>query len=658
MEQRLITNGTLTAFKDLIAGNTVYVDKTKFACELAVDRSSILLTRPRRMGKSTMCLTLEYLFSKGTVGTEGLYCHEHWPVKERYFVLRFDWSDITPKSREDFVFRVLEELKAYANYFGLSLPQDCSLSSILKYLITNIIAKLDDDSFLAQHPELVDGDRPFSRDNLVLLIDEYDAPLSKILDKPALFDEIRSEFMDFFSSVKSLPYFRFVFITGVSSYAQTSIFSGANQFINISLDDNYATCCGYTQKEIEHYFAPELVKAQTALNLSYDELMANLGYFYDGYLFCRSQGASVSSNKIFNPVSVSLFLRTPTNGFLNYWGETGAKSTFLFKLLKLCSEALISDLLKKLFADVPETYKSLDPSVIDYIKAWVPALTLSVDVDDNNQQNNRLLEVPTDKLIVKIDNINALNIRNAIPILFQAGYLAIKAIDSNKAKLGLANHEVAATLKSLLMDDSIFTDSDPFSLSKKFSSLDMSASEIFAIFHAGGETLAKFLDDLLNTAPEQLFAPQNHENVITFIIFLALDRTPMAVGREVHYVQGRADLVLYKSNEESLLSDSVIEFKVARQGENVLKKLAAGAKQIVDKRYGISYKNPDPVRYCIVFSNDLRQVGAIGAVTGDGSYEVTYLSSKLTKRGTLRAMYRKATSKAKQAKHVSSSDKD
>ena len=101
---------------------------------------------------------------------------------------------------------------------------------------------------------------------------------------------------------------------------------------------------------------------------------------------------------------------------------------------------------------------------------------------------------------------------------------------------------------------------------------------------------------------------------------------------------------MYKSNEESLLSDTVIEFKVARQGENVLKKLAAGAKQIVDKRYGISYQNPDPVRYCIVFSNDIRQVGAIGAVKGDGSYEVTYLSSKLTKRGTLRAMYRKATS--------------
>ena len=630
MEQRLITNGTLTAFKDLIAGNTVYVDKTKFACELAVDRSSILLTRPRRMGKSTMVLTLEYLFSKGTVGTEGLYCHEHWPVKERYFVFRFAFNEIKRCSFGEFKDKLFQLFSNYTSYFGIELNRDLDSHLAFKQLIECSVKKLSDESFLAKHPELQDIERPLCNDNVVLLIDEYDAPLAENLDNSAVFNEIKEEYKALFSTIKNISNFRFVFLTGVSSYAQTSIFSGANQFINISLDDNYATCCGYTQKEIEHYFAPELVKAQTALNLSYDELMAKLSYFYDGYLFCRSQAAAVSSNKIFNPVSVSLFLRTPTNGFLNYWSETGAKSTFLFKLLKLCSEALISDLLKKLFADVPETYKSLDPSVIDYIKAWVPALTLSVDVDDNNQQNNRLLEVPTDKLIVKIDNINALNTTNAIPILFQAGYLAIKAIDSNKAKLGLANHEVAETLKSLLTDDSIFTDSDPFSLSEKFSKLDMPANEIFTIFHTGGETLAKFLDDLLNTAPEQLFAPQNHENVLTFVISLALNAKPMAIGREVHYVLGRADLVLYKSDEEELLSDIVIEFKIARQGENVLKKLAAGAKQIVDKRYGISYKTPDPVRYCIVFSNDLRQVGAIGAVKGDGSYEVTYLSSKLT----------------------------
>ena len=644
MDQRLITDGTLTSFEDFIAGKYVYVDKTKFACELAKGRSSILLTRPRRMGKSTMCLTLEYLFSKGTVGTEGLYCHDHWPVTKRYFVMHLNWCNISPKSGGDFAFHVVDELKTYAYYFGLTLPQDRSLPNIFKYLITNIIAKLNEDSFLSQHPELVNGDRPFSRDNLVLIIDEYDTPLAENLDNSAVFDEIKKEYEVLLATIKSIPYFRFVFLTGITSYNWNSISACANQFINISFYDDYATCCGYTLKEIEHYFAPELVNAQTALNLSYEELMAKLSYFYDGYLFCRSQAAAVNSNKILNPVTVSMFLTRPKKGFINYWHKTGANSTFIFKLLNLCSEALIGDVLDKFFADAPETRKSLDPSVIDYIKAWVPALALSVDVDDNNEQNHRLLKVPTNRLTVKLDIGSPLNKYNAIPILFQAGYLTIKAIKNDQALLGFANHEVASSLKSILRDNSLFIDADPFGLSKKFFRLKMPANEIFAIFHAGDETLANFLDDLLNTAPEQLFAAHESENLLSYLIYLALDHAQLSIERDVHYVLGRADLVLYKSSEESLLSDTVIEFKVARQGENVLKKLAAGAKQIVDKRYGISYKNPDPVRYCIVFSNDLRQVGAIGAVKGDGSYEVTYLSSKLTKRGTLRSMYRKATS--------------
>ncbi|MGN8852068.1 AAA family ATPase [Anaerobiospirillum succiniciproducens] len=644
MDQRFITDGTLTSFEDFIAGKYVYVDKTKFACELAKGRSSILLTRPRRMGKSTMCLTLEYLFSKGTVGTEGLYCHDHWPDKERYFVFRFMFNEINASSSEKFKHGFIQQIKLYAEYFGISIELDSDIDEIFLSLISGSLKRLSDESFLAQHPELHDVERPLCTDSVVLLIDEYDAPLAENLENSAVFDEIKKEYKVLLATIKNMTSFRFVFLTGVTSYNWNSISACANQFINISFDDRYATCCGYTLQEIEHYFAPELVKAQTALNLSYDELMAKLGHFYDGYLFCRTQAAAVNSNKILNPVTVSLFLTKPKKGFINYWHKTGANSTFIFKLLNLCSEALIGDVLNKLFADVPGTHKSLDPSVIDYIKAWVPALALSVDVDDNNEQNHRLLKVPTNLLTVKLDISSPLNKYNAIPILFQAGYLTIKAIKYDQALLGFANHEIATSLKSILRDKILFIDSDPFGLSKKFSRLKMPANEIFSIFHAGGETLAKFLDDMLNTAPEQLFAAHESENVLSYLIYLALDHGQLAIEREVHYVLGRADLVLYKSSEEGLLSDSVIEFKVARQGENVLKKLAAGAKQIVDKRYGISCQNPDPVRYCIVFSNDLRQVGAIGAVKGDGSYEVTYLSSKLTKRGTLRAMYRKATS--------------
>ena len=130
MGRRSITTGMLTSFKDFISGDTVYVDKTKFACELAKGRSSILLTRPRRMGKSTMCLTLEYLFSKGTVGTEGLYCHDHWPVKERYFVFRFMFNEINASSSEKFKHGFIQQIKLYAEYFGISIELDSDIDEI------------------------------------------------------------------------------------------------------------------------------------------------------------------------------------------------------------------------------------------------------------------------------------------------------------------------------------------------------------------------------------------------------------------------------------------------------------------------------------------------------------------------------------------------
>ena len=123
MESRFITDGTLVPFKDLIAGDTVYVDKTKFACELAKGRSSYLLTRPRRMGKSTMVSTLEYLFSKGTVGTEGLYCYDHWPETQRYFVFNLSFSKLDSDSVDAFKYNLFRKLNIYANYFGVGIHQ-------------------------------------------------------------------------------------------------------------------------------------------------------------------------------------------------------------------------------------------------------------------------------------------------------------------------------------------------------------------------------------------------------------------------------------------------------------------------------------------------------------------------------------------------------
>ncbi|MDY2797571.1 MAG: hypothetical protein SOV16_00020, partial [Anaerobiospirillum succiniciproducens] len=97
----------------------------------------------------------------------------------------------------------------------------------------------------------------------------------------------------------------------------------------------------------------------------------------------------------------------------------------------------------------------------------------------------------------------------------------------------------------------------------------------------------------------------------------------------------RADLVVYKPDLNILVEDTVFEFKLALHGENILTKLAEGTKQVIDKRYGLSVENPNPYRYCVVFSNDLRQVGAIEAINADGTSKTVYVSDKLNEDGTV-----------------------
>ena len=267
MTLRIITTGESLSFAQLINKTMVYVDKTKPICEMASTYAQYLLTRPRRMGKSTLVDTLEYLYSKGTVGTEGLYCHEHWPLNERFFVFHFSFNEIECLSFDAFKENLLQLFNNYAEYFGIELSRDIALNQTFKKLIECSLEKLSDDNFLAQHTELLDNVRPLNKDSVVLLIDEYDVPLADTLENKELFERIRSFYRVFFSTLKNMSCVRYQFLTGVSSYAQTNIFSGANQFKNISLNDEYATCCGYTQDEIEHYFAPELENAKEVLDL-------------------------------------------------------------------------------------------------------------------------------------------------------------------------------------------------------------------------------------------------------------------------------------------------------------------------------------------------------------------------------------------------------
>ena len=631
MERRLITNGYFASFEQLISSNKIYVDKTKFACELAKDEGAFLLTRPRRMGKSTMVSTLEYLFSKGTVGTEGLYCHEHWPDPNRYFVFHLDWSRSDISSVDDFKKSLNDYLDGWALYFGFEIPTNKILDWRFVFFFQACIAKLKDEEFLAAHPELKEGDRPFCSDRVVLLIDEYDAPLSRNLDNPELFEQLLPIYTSFFSTIKSLPCFRMVFITGVSSYSQTSIFSGANQFINISLDSDYATCCGYTREEIEHYFAPELKRAQEVTNLSHDELLKAMSYFYDGYSFSEK---AEEQTRVFSPVSVSLFLREPENGFENYWSNTGARSSFILKLLQQCNHAIVNKLLNSIYQNPIDKKTAVDASMADVFEGLFPVFSLAIDNSATNQANKQLLSIDVNSLIVKHDDIKAITLDNAIAILFQSGYLSIKEVKGSTAYLGLANHEVANSLANLLINELKNKPEGMPGVNHKLFSLFSDQDEVFERLHQGPQRIADLLNLILNCLDEKVFNEPNYDDVLTSAITMSLIFTGYAKQRDVKSLFGPADLVIYKQEIGVKVPDLLIEFKLARCSDDVIKKLDEGSKQMVDRKYGFSLLNSDPHRYCIVISKALKQVAAVSRINRDGIYAVEYQHPSLNANNT------------------------
>ena len=632
MERRLITNGYFTSFEELISGNKIYVDKTKFACELAKDEGAFLLTRPRRMGKSTMVSTLEYLFSKGTVGTECLYCHEHWPLTERYFVFRFDWSNFVVSSKEEFQQKFGQDLDLYAYYFGVEIPTNIRLALRFEILVKLCLEKLKDEAFLSQHPELKDVDRPLSSQKVVLLIDEYDAPLTRSQDKPELLEKIRLEFIEFFSSIKPLSYFRNVFITGVSSYAQSSIFSGANQFIDISLDEDFATCCGYTQEELERYFALELDNAQQELTLGRDELMTKLSHYYSGYLFNGQESSNVDSQRLFNTVSISRFLIKPTRSFDNYWGQTGSGSRFLLQLIKLGSQKVREQVIAKLYPHVLDALDQNDSKVTECLDAWTSLYLFELSSNALPKSQEHMICVDADSLKVDLSTDELFSADNAIAILYQAGYLAIQRVDCDKIYLCLANYDATKSLASVITDVRNYTHSSNYNFAALLRHLDELYQDAFV--HHQHQSIADFgiyMQRLLNTLPEGVVTKDNGHKLSAFFIYWLLNF--QAVKREsaakLDTEQGK--IIIYRptnTDKTKLVEDIILEFKHANS-EDTLTQLKSASAQLPANDSDTTPAATAPYHYCVLISPQHALVVAIDAKCADGSYQPVYRSDDL-----------------------------
>lgn len=278
----------ISSFGNIRLSDRVYVDKTAQIFSMVDKHSRVLLTRPRRFGKSLLVSVLNSLFRSGDQDFQGLKIEKLWKERKQNKVVLLDFS-VTCSSRfERFELNfVLHLLNSFSEH-GFQCDS---------YLLPDLLEKLS---------EWLEGQEPGS---LVLLVDEYEAPLTATLEDPKLFNLILKDISGFFSVIGSRDSaFRFVFITGIVNFKNTGMLSELKGLADISLDPEYGSIVGFTTQELKDYFSGYIENAARQLGAEPEALLQRLTGYYDGY--CFEKTATV---RVMNPWSVMSFLIYPTS---------------------------------------------------------------------------------------------------------------------------------------------------------------------------------------------------------------------------------------------------------------------------------------------------------------------------------------------------------
>lgn len=305
-EQRNYPIGTQT-FSVVRENNCVYIDKTEYVYRLAhSDSRYIFLSRPRRFGKSLFVSTLHAYFEGKKDLFKGLAIDKLETEWTQYPVLHFDMSlgkHLDKESLERYLVNILRENE---NRLGCPGREGDDVNLRLKDLIKNVCEK--------------------TGQKVVILIDEYDAPLLDVVHEDEMLPKLRNVMRNFYSPLKACdPYLRFVFMTGITKFSQLSIFSELNNLNNITLDPEYAAICGISKDELLTQMAPDIELLAAKLGISKEETQERLRAYYDGYHFAWP------SPDIYNPFSL---LSAFSKGRLSsYWFGTGTP-TYLVEMLR------------------------------------------------------------------------------------------------------------------------------------------------------------------------------------------------------------------------------------------------------------------------------------------------------------------------------------
>lgn len=280
------------SFENIITGNYYYVDKTYFVYELVNSGKAYFLSRPRRFGKSLFLDTLKQAFLGKKELFEGLFLEKNWDWSVSYPVIHIDFGGAVYESIDHLNEHINQMLLYHADVYGVNIEKNYH-----DIMFSHLIRKI----------------RQTTGQKVVVLVDEYDKPILDNITDSEKARQMREILKNLYSVLKPMDeHLKFVMLTGVSKFSKVSIFSGLNQLNDITVDREFSTICGYTEKEFLEVFRQELE----------GEDIQEIRDWYNGYSFC--------GEKVYNPFDVLLYMSK--REFRPYWFETGTPD-FLIKLL-------------------------------------------------------------------------------------------------------------------------------------------------------------------------------------------------------------------------------------------------------------------------------------------------------------------------------------
>ena len=459
MARKLYPIGIQT-FEEIRKLDNLYIDKTEYIYRMThTDGKYFFLSRPRRFGKSLLVSTFQSYFEGKKELFEGLAIEKLEKEWNEYPVLHFDLSKGKHMEKEQLNRYLLDIIEKQEARF------DCKSNKI------DVNIRLDD---------LINVVYQKTGKQVVVLIDEYDAPLLDVAHEKEKLDELRNTMRNFYSPLKgNESMLRFVFMTGITKFSQLSIFSELNNIKNVSMDEPYAGICGITKEELLTQMSDDIDVLAEHLELSREETIQELKDHYDGYHFCWP------SPDVFNPYSL---LNCFADGRMDdYWFGSGTP-TYLINMMR--------------------KYE------------FLPA-----DLGEVIEVGKKDFDAPTETMTT------------IVPLLYQSGYVTIKGYDkpTKLYLLALPNQEIRVGLYGSLL---------PHYLTDKSAKANTTIAKMSVLVKKGDMDAAFcLLNDFLETVPycDNTYY-EGHWQQTLYIMFALLTNYDILV--EQHTAKGRIDITM------------------------------------------------------------------------------------------------------------------